>query len=180
MLLSGKAAEQYIARAVLPAMGIAGRQFIATPPPEAGTRSSIHLIQAEGIPPLLLRAFEHRGQAVRNAEALRHLEQLGLPAPRLVFHEAWPAHITVETWVEGTRHAALTDAAIAREAALDIASLLARFHAVTREVWGRPSTPVRARVFSFGSSTLVVARRMVKDLRARGWLDDQEIGRAHV
>jgi aminoglycoside phosphotransferase (APT) family kinase protein len=170
MLLNGKAAEEYIARAVLPAMGIGGRPFTATTP-EAGTRSTIHLIRAEGMPPLLMRAFEHRAQAVRNAEALRHLEQLGLPAPRLVFHDVWPAQITVETWVEGTRHAALSDPAQAREATLDIASLLARFHAVTRNVWGRPSVSVRARVFSFGSSTQVVARRMVKELSASGWLE---------
>ena len=49
-------AEEYVARAVLPAMGIAGRRFTVAPPPVQGTRSSLHLVRADGMPPLLMRA----------------------------------------------------------------------------------------------------------------------------
>lgn len=170
--------KEYVARAVLPAMGIGGRRFSVAPPSEEGTRSSLHLIRAEGMPPLLLRAFDHRAQAARSANALRHLETVGLPAPRLVFHELWPVHVTVETWIEGTRHAALEDPAAVREAALQVATLLARYHALKRGRWGRPNAPVRGRVFTFIGSTLVIVRRMVRELRARGWLEETEAARA--
>jgi phosphotransferase family enzyme len=176
--MSAGEAHEYVARAVLPAMGIAGRRFTVAPPSESGTRSSLHLIRADGMPPLLLRAFGHRAQAARNAEALRHLDAIQLPAPRLVFYDLWPVHITVETWIEGTPHADLTDPAAARAAALTVAALLARYHAVTRAVWGRPTATIRPHVFSFITSTLVIVRRMVKELGTRGWLVEREAAQA--
>src|SRR5213594_1806170 len=169
-------AEEYVARAVLTEMRIAGRRFTVAPPPVQGTRSSLHLVRADGMPPLLMRAFAHRGQAARNANSLRHLDTVGLPAPRLVFHDLWPVHVTVETWIEGVRHADLEKSEAAGVAALEVAGVLARYHAVTRTVWGRPNLALRARVFSFVGSTLVIARRMVGDLSARGLLSEAEAG----
>jgi len=161
--------ESYIARSVLPAMGIAGRSFALRAPRQAGTRSSLHVVDAEGIPLLLLRVFDHRGQAARNAAALRHLEARGLPAPRLVFHEGWRSNITVETWIEGTPHADLADAKTASAAALGVATLLARFHAVTRASWGRPEAALRPRLVSFAAAALRSARRMLWRLAGGGW-----------
>jgi len=163
--------DHYVARSVLPAMGIAGRPFTLRPPAEAGTRSSLRLIEPEGMPPLLLRIFDHRTQAARNAGALRHLESLDLPAPRLVFHEGWRSRITVETWVEGTRHAGITEPARARAAALSVASLLATYHRVTRDRWGRPDTLLRPKLISFAAATLRAARGMTAALRGQGWLE---------
>jgi aminoglycoside phosphotransferase (APT) family kinase protein len=178
--------REYVAGRVLPSMGIPGRPFEVSPPPEAGTRSSLHLIRADGMPPLLLRAFDHHGQAARNAEALRHLDEAGLPAPRLVYYDVsrrarWFAgpegatpYITVETWIEGRRHASLEDPEEARRAALQVAQLLARFHAVTRATWGRPSAPVRGRFVSFASYTLAAVGRLARALVSRSWLSEQE------
>ncbi|MFQ5845121.1 MAG: phosphotransferase, partial [Planctomycetota bacterium] len=102
-----------------------------------------------------------------------------LPAPRLVFWDLsrrarlagadGPARpfVTVETWIEGTPHALLSDAAAAREAALGVAVLLARFHAVRRCRWGRPAA---GRARSFVSYTMLGVRRMLRRLESRGWL----------
>jgi aminoglycoside phosphotransferase (APT) family kinase protein len=180
------AARDYVSGSILPSMGITGRPFDVSPPPEGGTRSSLFLIRAEGMPPLLMRAFAHHGQAARTAEALRHLDEVGLPAPRLIYHDlarrarllpgpgrAVP-FITVETWIEGRRHAGLADPVEARRAALEVADTLASYHAVTRVTWGRPSAPVRGRFLSFTSYTLAGARRMAGGLASRGWLSQDE------
>jgi len=166
--------ESYVERSVLPAMGIAGRSFRIEPPPEAGTRSTLRLIRPEGMPPMLLRVFDHRAQAARNAGALRHLESLELPAPRLVYHEGWRSRITVETWIDGTRHAALADPEQARAASLEVATLLARYHRVTQERWGQPGRMLRPRLVSFAAATLRAARGMLAGLRQRGWLDETQ------
>jgi len=176
-----EALRDYIATTVLPSMGIRRREFSVAPPAAGGTRSALFLIRAEKMPPLLLRAFERRSQAVRNAEALRHLDALRLPAPRLVYYDLTfhrrmiPGQagglpfITIETWIDGTRHADLHDPAISGPAALEVARLLARFHAVTRRRWGRASG---GRFRSFASYTLLAVRRMAAGLGERGWLDD--------
>ena len=166
--------RRYVARSVLPAMGIGGRPFTMAPPPESGTRSSLHLMRADGMPPLLLRVFDSRAQAARNAGALRHIEELELPAPRLVFHEGWRSRLTVETWIEGTRHAALADPAAAGAAALEVAGLLARYHRVTRGAYGRPGVTARSRLISFASATQRAAGRMLSSLAANGWLDEAQ------
>lgn len=179
-------AIRYVESAVLPAMGLAGRLFTIAPPPEGGTRSSLYLIGAEGMPPLLMRAFTHRSQAARNAEALRHLDQLELPAPRLVFHDlsrssrllpggdgALP-YITVETWIEGTRHASIADPKLAASATLQVATMLARYHGATRAAWGRPGSDLRGRLRSFVSYTMNGARRITQTLASTGWLGREE------
>ncbi len=179
------AVEAYVASTLLPAMGISGRPFTVDPPPLAGTRSMLHLVRTEGMPPLLLRAFAHRGQAARSAEALRHLDAAELPAPRLVFHDLllgsrlMPPYagrspfITVETWIEGTRLSSLDDPEASRDATIKVARVLARFHTVTRDTWGRPSA---GRFRSFVSHTLLGARRMVRGLESRGWISSSEAG----
>lgn len=184
--MTDPAIQQYVATHLLPAMAIAGRPFTIDAPATAGTRSSVHLVRVDGLPPLLLRVHERRGQALRNAEALRHLERLDLPAPRLVFEEpsrrtrllpsaaATPPFITVETWIDGVTHAAIEDPAVARDAALKVASLLSRYHAVTRPVWGRPGRPLAGRLIGFGASTMTIARRMLRSLAAGGWLAGAE------
>jgi len=173
----------YVARWLLPVMGISGRTFTAEPPASPGTRSRLRVVRIEGMPPLLLRAFSLRRQAVKNAEALRHLDALGLAAPRLVAHDlsARPGRIfraedadpfvTVETWIEGTPHAELKEKAFASEQTLQVARVLARWHAVTRQSWGRPSGQ---RFRSFPSYTLLGVRRMTRALGARGWLAEAE------
>jgi len=176
------ALRDYIASTVLPSMGIRKREFTITPPDSGGTRSSLFVIRAGGMPPLLMRAFGHRSQAVRNAEALRHLDALQLPAPRLVYYDltfhrrllpgqtgALP-FITIETWIEGTRHADLDDPE-STPAALSVARLLARYHAVTRRRWGRASG---GRFRSFVAYTMLGVRRMAAGLRDRGWLLPEE------
>lgn len=181
-----EAATRYVEGTILPAMGIQGRAFTISPPPEGGTRSSLFLTRIEGMPPLLLRAFQHRRQAVRNAEALRHLDQLELPAPRLVFHDLsrrsrlLPAaegplpYVTVETWIEGTRHASIVDPDLAGSTALEVAALLARFHGATRAGWGRPGSELRGRLRSFVSYTMSGSRRIADSLASTGWLGRDE------
>ncbi|HKY33760.1 MAG TPA: aminoglycoside phosphotransferase family protein [Candidatus Polarisedimenticolia bacterium] len=173
--------REYVESSLLPLMGIKGRPF-ELHPAGPGTRTAPTLIRIEGMPPLLLRAFPRRRQAVKNAEALRHLDALGLPAPRLVAHDlSVPARlvgasstrpfITVETWIEGTTHADLPEPEPARTAALDVARLLARFHAVTRPRWGRPEG---SRFRPFPSHTLLGVRRMCRALERHGWIDPEE------
>lgn len=174
--------ERYVAQWLLPVMGIAGRTFTILSPGTAGTRSSVRIVRIDGMPPLLLRAFDQRRRAVKNAEALRHLDALGLAAPRLVAHDlaARPGRlfragadhpfITVETWIDGTPHADLRGEP-AVEATAQVALVLARWHAVTRLRWGRPSgQPLR----SFASYTLLGVRRMTRALAAGGWLPEAE------
>jgi hypothetical protein len=174
--------SRYVARWLLPVMGISGRSFTTAPPRTEGTRSSVRVVRIDGMPPLLLRAWDQRRRAVKNAEALRHLDALGLAAPRLVAHDLtarpgrlWRADsgnpfITVETWIEGTPHADLSGQD-AGEGALQVARVLARWHAVTRLRWGRPSGQ---HFRSFASYTLLGVRRMTRALAADGWISGAE------
>ncbi len=176
----------YVAKRLLPLMGIAGRDFTALPPVHAGEGSRLSVVRIEGMPPLLLRAHANRREAVKNAEALRHLDTLGLHAPRLVAQDLSAARllrgeaatpcVTVETWIEGTPHADLTDPGPLAEASLGAAQMLARWHAVTRLRWGRPSG---ARLWSYSSYTMAGARRMARSLGARGWLGEAEARQVH-
>jgi hypothetical protein len=172
----------YVAKRLLPLMGIAGRNFTARPPLHAGEGSRLSVVRIEGMPPLLLRSHATRREAVKNAEALRHLDTLGLPAPRLVAHDlSGPSRllrgesaapcVTVETWIEGTPHADLTEPAPVAEASLGAARLLARWHDVTRLRWGRPSG---ARLWSYAAYTMAGTRRMARALGTRGWLGEAE------
>ena len=175
---------EYIASALLPSLGHAGLPFSLEVPPASGTRTTITLLRAAGMPPLLLRQFKHRSQAVRNCQALRHLESLGLPAPRLVSHDLSRAarilggrgrapFTTAETWIEGQRVSSL--AGPARRAALTrVAELLARFREVRRSRWGRPA---RGSLLPYASVTLFDARRMAGAILRRGWLDGDESAR---
>jgi Ser/Thr protein kinase RdoA (MazF antagonist) len=174
--------SRYVARWLLPVMGIEGRSFTTEPPGTEGTRSSVRVVRIDGMPPLLLRAWDQRRRAVKNAEALRHLDTLMLAAPRLVAHDLtakpgrlWKAgsgdpFITVETWIDGTPHADLAGEA-AGEAALQVARVLARWHAVTRLRWGRPSGQ---HFRSFASYTLLGVRRMTRGLATDGWIEEAE------
>ncbi len=173
--------HDYVGRTVLPSLGIGKRSFAIEPPPDAGTRSSLWLIRIEGMQPLLLRSFARRRQARASVAAMRHMEALDLPAPRVVFHAIrmapWltgiigiggPRCVTIETWIDGLSHARLTDPATAGTAALKTAELLARMHQISRAQWGRPDRP---RVDSFADCALGVARKMIRDLGRGGWLD---------
>ena len=164
-------------------MGIEGRTFKLAPPASRGTRASLYILQIDVMPPLLLRLHAHRGSASRTAKALRHLEALGLPAPRLVFCDRGsPVRLlagsgglatcfTLETWIDGTPHVRLNDPDLARFSALEVAALLARFHEVTRESWGPPSA---GRLRSFAAHTLLGARLMIRSLQSSGWLQEDE------
>jgi len=172
--------RDYVGRRVLPSLGIEGRPFDIEPPPDLGTRSSLWLIRVEGRQPLLLRSHAHPRQAGASVAAMRHMEALSLPAPRVVFHHipltAWlipgrgPRCTTVETWIDGIAHARLTDPAAIAPATLKVAELLARVHSVTRRQWGRPD---RAASGSFAAGAIAVARRMLRDLAKAEWLDEE-------
>jgi hypothetical protein len=175
--------NDYVSRDLLAAMGITGRHFTLEPAGAGAAPTRRVLVRIEGMPPLLLRAFGRRRQGVKNAEALRHLDGLGIAAPRLVAHdvaarpgrllrgEAGHSFVTVETWIEGTPHADLTDPADAASATLDLARLLARWHAITRLRWGRPAA---GRVWPYAPWTLAGVRRMTSGLSAAGWLDSAQ------
>ncbi|MGH9870127.1 MAG: phosphotransferase [Candidatus Polarisedimenticolia bacterium] len=181
-MLHADALTDYVARGLLPIMGIPGRAFTLEPASPGTTRSRLLLVRIEGMPPLLLRAWERRRQGFKNAEALRHLDGLGLAAPRLVAHDlsARPARllrgeagapiVTVETWIEGAPHADLSEAD-ASVATLRVAGLLARWHGVTRLRWGRPGG---GRIWPFAAYTLAGVRRMGHALAAGGWLEEGE------
>lgn len=175
-------ARDYVSSWLLPRMGLAGRHFTLDPPPHPGTRSSVFVLRAESMPPLLVRSFRQRRPCVRGIAALRHLETLQLPGPRLV-HAEMPRRgfgllpstgrfLTVETFVEGTPHARLEPGRVG-DATLKVARLLARFHGIVRPQWG----PVDGRrIRSFGSHTLAGVRRMVRELHATGWLAEEADG----
>ncbi|HET6371912.1 MAG TPA: aminoglycoside phosphotransferase family protein [Candidatus Polarisedimenticolia bacterium] len=173
-------AQRFALTTLLPSMGLTGRPFTAAALPGGGGRTSLHLIRIDSMPPLLLKAHTQRRHASKNVEALRHMEALGLPAPRLVFHDLIRGgrflpgpgpFVTVETWIEGTAHSSIEDPGAARDAALKVAALLARFHEVTRPEWGRPDS---TRYRSFSSFTLQGIRRMSSELLSREWLDAEQ------
>ncbi len=175
------ALRSWIESKLLPSLSLTGRRFTVELP-ESGTASTVRRLHIEEAASLILRAHDHRLGGLRTAAALRHLESLGLPGPRLVLADcALTARLmpgafaglpcfTVETLIEGRRHAELADAAAAK-AALKVASLLARFHRVTRPAWGWPD---RERRISWAAETLRAASRMSGELAARGWLTESQ------
>ncbi|MFQ5700791.1 MAG: phosphotransferase [Acidobacteriota bacterium] len=186
MRVDEAALRERVAATLFPSLRLAAGDFTMARPDPSGTSSSIFLIHADNLPPLLLRAFKRRVQAVRNVQALRHLEQQGVRAPRLVFHDlsrgsrllrspdgALP-FLTVETWVEGTRVTDLTDRRTLHAARLKVAALLARFHAVTRDRWGRPGRPRRV---PYVAHTLRKVRAQLRRVAARDWLRPADIER---
>jgi len=173
-------ARIYAERVVLAALGCEGRPLAIRPPGAGGTASQACRLDIEGAPSLLLRFFDDRARALRSAGALRHLERLGLPAPRLAFAdvritnrilrpEDLPLYATAETWIEGTR---VIESPDEEGAALSVAGLLARFHAICRPRWGRPGGFPEIRPYA--GTTLAAAGRMIADLRTRGILDKAE------
>ena len=173
----------YLETALLPAMGISGRRFALEALDHSGTRSRVLLVRIEGIAPLLLRAWQARLAASRNVAALRHLDELGLPAPRLVFHDLaltgrWGReadqrlpYITIETFIEGRRLSDITDPG-EREAALaGTAGLLRRFRQATRSRWGRPGRPSW---LPFFPHAIAGARRLLRAISQNGWLSENE------
>ena len=173
-------ARAYVARVLLPSLGLEGRPFTSEPPAPGGTASRASKVIIEGAPTVLLRLFEDRGRALRSAAALRHLEDLGLPAPRLVHADTGllnrlrrrfplPCYATAETWIEGIR---AVDTPDERGTALGIAALLARFHAFTRPRWGRPDRLPDPR--SYAPAVLALAQSMIRRLRVRGILSPEE------
>lgn len=176
--------RDYVGRRVLPSLGIGVCPFTVEPPPDLGTRSSLWLVRIEGRQPLLLRSHAHPRQASASVAAMRHMEALSLPAPRVVYHHipiaAWlipgrgPRCTTVETWIDGIAHARLSDPAAIGPATLKVAQLLARLHSVTRRQWGRPDRPGSG---SFSRRAVALARRMLRDLVKTGWLDEESRSR---
>ncbi len=179
--LDAEALRERLAATMLPALGLAERAIHVEAPPERGTRSSLHKVIVEGMPPLLARAYRHFGQAGRNVRALRHMEAIGLDAPRLVWSDAsWRTalrpsaagwYLTVETWIEGTAISRLATREQYRAASLKAAALLAGYRRFTQEGWGRPGY---GRSRSWADHTLRQARMMVRSVRARGWIDAAE------
>jgi len=175
---------RYLRSTLLASMGLSRRPFRLEAPPQAGTSSRLTLLRIEGMPPLLMRRFRHRSQGERNVRALRHLESLGLQAPRLVFHnlalrDRWRERghaaplLTVETWIDGTRVSDVREEGARREALIRIARLLARYREITRPFWGRPG---RIRLLPYSTHCLMEARRMTRRVRAAGRLDSRQAG----
>lgn len=175
--------RDYLERRFLPALGIAGRGVEVSPPRRPGTRSQVLILTVEGLGPVLMRTWNSRATARRNVAALRHLDQVGLPAPRLVYQDLavaarWirvaaggPAYVTIETFVEGDRLSDLEEGP-GRQLALDAAaSLLRRYRLVTRPVWGRPD---REATGSWMGHALAGARRMMREVRGAGWLSGED------
>jgi len=182
-----EAIDRFVAASLLPALGLEGRPTVEAVT-KGGTRSAVHLIRLEGTPAFLLRSWARRDPAARTVLALRHLEALGLPAPRLVWCDLsrwrrlapvpWRAPWrVVESWIEGTRFSSLEGDLERREGSLGIAEVLARYHAVTRARWGRLDRPSLA---AWSGSTLRVLRRMMGRLERHRWLDRGEVGRLSV
>ncbi len=173
---------RYVRRRLLPAMRLAGTDVAIEVPPASGTRSSLFRVRVAGSPPLLLRSYARRRGGSRNVRALRHLEALNLPAPRLVHHDLrrgglplWGPFFTVETWIEGRRVSSLRGTGEWEPALLAVARLLGRFREATRPYWGPPE---RRRLSSYAGCTMREVRVMLRAVRARGWLGAAEASRA--
>src|SRR5262245_31821560 len=129
-------AYAYAREVVLPALGFWHHPFVIQSPGQGGTASRAFRLVIERGPSLLVRTFDDAARARRNAASLRHLERLGLPAPRLVYADLSPVNVlrarrgnpryaTAESWIEGVR---AIDAPNEAAVALQLGDLLARFH----------------------------------------------------
>jgi Ser/Thr protein kinase RdoA (MazF antagonist) len=173
-------AYAYTRQILLPALGLQNHPFVILRPGAGGTASRAFRISIERAPGILLRLFDDRARAGRSARALRHLERVDLPAPRLKHAElrwtslfsrsnGFPRYATAETWIEGVR---AIQAPNEEAVAMQIAQLLARFHAVTRPRWGRPGGLPEIRPYA--ATTLAMAAAMLNDLTSRGILSEAE------
>jgi hypothetical protein len=179
-----EAIERFVAASLLPALGLEGRSSVEAIT-QGGTRSAVHLIRLDGSPAFLLRSWARRDPAARTVLALRHLDALGLPAPRVVWWDLarWrgllPGSVrspyrVVESWIEGTRFSSIAADAERREASLGIAGVLALYHAVTRARWGRLDRPS---LTAWAGSAVRQMRRMIGRLQRHRWLDADEARR---
>jgi hypothetical protein len=168
----------YVREVLLPALDLRHHPFVVQRPPGGGTVSSLVKVVVERGPVLLVRIWSSRGRARANAAALRFLEARGLPGPRLKLEDTGAANVllrpkglprwvTAETWVEGTP-AVEVPSGEAERVALLVASVLARYHAVTRSRWGRPGPLWDPRPWH--AFVLATARTMIRDLAGRGVL----------
>jgi hypothetical protein len=166
----------YAREILLPSLGLGNHPFVVKATGREGTSSHLSRIVVERGPSLLVRSFTSRGRAARNGAALRLLADRGLPAPKLIFADISPANpllrrrglprwATTEEWIDGIPavEAAGTDL---EKIALQVATILARYHGVTRGRWGGPGFPGDLRPFA--AHTLATARRMLGDLVRRG------------
>jgi Ser/Thr protein kinase RdoA (MazF antagonist) len=163
----------YALEVVLPDLGLWHHPFVIQLPDQGGTASRGFRLVIERGPSLLVRVFDDAARARRNAASLRHLERLGLPAPRLLHADlspvnalrtrrGYPRYATAETWIEGVR---AIDAPDKGSVALQVAELLARFHAFTRTRWGRPGQFPELRPYA--RTVLGIAGRFVDDMERR-------------
>ncbi len=171
-------AYAYAREILLPALDLEKHPFVVQHPRGGGTVSSLARVVIERGPVLLVRIWSSRGRARANAAALRLLEAHRLPAPRLKMEDTSPANLllrpkglprwaTTETWIEGTPAVGAPDGDSER-VALMVASVLARYHGVTRSRWGRPGLLSDPRPWH--SFVLSTAHRMLQDLTSRGIL----------
>ncbi len=171
-------AYAYAREILLPALDLRNHPFIVQRPRGGGTVSTLMKVVVERGPVLLVRIWSSRARARANAAALQILEAKGLPAPRLKLADTSPVNpllrskglprwTTCETWIEGTP-AALAPAGDSERIALMVASVLARYHAVTRGRWGRPGLLSDPRPWH--AFVLSTAHRMIRDLAQRGIL----------
>lgn len=172
----------YAREVVLPALGLVHHPFVVQRPGQGGTASLGFKLVIERGASLLVRAFDDLARARMNAAALRHLERLGLPAPRLLHADlspvnailprrGFPKYATAETWIEGVR---AIDAGNEGAVALQVADLLARFHAFTRPRWGRPGQLPVPRPYA--RTIAGVAAGFVRDLERRAIFTVSEAG----
>lgn len=174
----------YAREILLPSLGLQHHPFTITLPDPGGTASHVVRVTIERAPSLLVRFFKGAARAHRNVLALRHLERLDLPAPRLkladtalsnrfVRRNGLPRYTTAETWIDGARAVEAEDE---EATALDVARLLARYHSHSRPRWGRPEGPPEVRPYYF--VTFHRLSRMIRDLVSRGVMSEEEAGEA--
>ncbi|HXI02958.1 MAG TPA: aminoglycoside phosphotransferase family protein, partial [Candidatus Saccharimonadales bacterium] len=168
----------YARGVLLPQLGLRNHPFVVKAPGASGTASRTARIVVERGPVILLRIFPNRARARRNGAALELLGRMDLPAPRLMLEDTNPANrlirpsgmprwVTAETWIDGTPAVEAPEKET-EKIALMVASVLARYHAVTRGRWGRPGLLSDPRPYH--SHVLGIARRMIRDLSVRGIL----------
>lgn len=166
----------YAREILLPSLNLAHHPFVIKAAGRKGGASRLARLVVERGPVLLVRIFDGRERARRNVLALRLLENLNLPAPRLELDDTSPANLllrrrglprwaTAETWIEGVP-AVEAPGKDTEKVALQVASLLARYHAVTRSRWGRLGPRLDPRPFH--AYVLSRVRRMFRDLVNRG------------
>jgi len=174
----------YVRQAILPSLALQKHPFVIQRPGAGGTSSRAYRIVIERGPSLLLRFFDDLGRARRSVQALKHLERYGLPAPRLKHADVGilnrisrtngiPRYSTTETWIDGTRALESPDE---NGTALQVAELLAKFHAVTRSRWGAPTFVGEVRPYA--RTTMRLATGMILGLQARGVLSPSEAAEA--